>query len=30
MRAGEAPDARDPDKKARADAWLRWKSFLGK
>src|ERR1700736_354106 len=30
MRAGEAPDAKDPDKKARADAWLRWKSLLGK
>jgi carboxymethylenebutenolidase len=30
MRAGEAPDAKDADKKARADAWLRWKSLLGK
>ena len=30
MRAGEAPDAKEPDKKARADAWLRWKSLLGK
>src|ERR1700674_2264810 len=30
MRAGEAPDAKDADKKARTDAWLRWKSLLGK
>src|SRR3982075_738803 len=30
MRAGEAPDARDADKKARADAWVRWKSLLSK
>src|SRR5712675_3354454 len=30
MRAGEAPDATEPDKKARADAWLRWKNLLGK
>jgi carboxymethylenebutenolidase len=30
MRAGEAPDAKDADKKARADAWVRWKSLLGK
>jgi carboxymethylenebutenolidase len=30
MRAGEAPDAKDADKKARADAWARWKSLLGK
>jgi carboxymethylenebutenolidase len=29
MRAGEAPDAKDADKKARADAWVRWKSLLG-
>ena len=28
MRAGEAPDAKEPDKKARADAWVRWKSLL--
>jgi carboxymethylenebutenolidase len=28
MRAGEAPDAKDADKKARADAWVRWKSLL--
>jgi carboxymethylenebutenolidase len=30
MRAGEAPDAKDADKKARADAWGRWKSLLSK
>lgn len=30
MRAGEAPDAKDADKKARADAWVRWKALLGK
>jgi carboxymethylenebutenolidase len=30
MRAGEAPDGKDPDKKARAEAWMRWKSLLGK
>jgi carboxymethylenebutenolidase len=30
MRAGEAPDAKDADKKARADAWARWKSLLSK
>jgi carboxymethylenebutenolidase len=30
MRAGEAPDAKDADKKARAEAWVRWKSLLGK
>ena len=28
MRAGEAPDAKAPDSKARADAWARWKSLL--
>lgn len=28
MRAGEAPDAKDADKKARNDAWVRWKSLL--
>src|SRR6266700_767588 len=27
MRAGEAPDAKEDDKKARADAWIRWKSL---
>src|SRR5216683_5004216 len=30
MRAGEAPDAKDADKKARAEAWVRWKSLLAK
>jgi carboxymethylenebutenolidase len=28
MRAGEAPDATDANKKARDDAWKRWKSLL--
>src|ERR1700730_3460061 len=28
MRAGEAPDAREADRKARADAWKRWKSLM--
>jgi carboxymethylenebutenolidase len=28
MRAGEAPDANEANKKARADAWVRWKSLL--
>jgi carboxymethylenebutenolidase len=30
MRAGEAPDASDPNKKAREEAWARWKSLLAK
>jgi carboxymethylenebutenolidase len=30
MRAGEAPDAKEADKKARAEAWARWKSLLAK
>src|SRR5260370_4212513 len=30
MRAGEAPDAKDADKKARSDAWARWKAVLSK
>jgi carboxymethylenebutenolidase len=30
MRAGEAPDANDANKKARADAWVRWKDLLSK
>jgi carboxymethylenebutenolidase len=30
MRAGEAPDASDANKKARTDAWARWKELLGK
>jgi hypothetical protein len=28
MRAGEAPDASDPNKKARDAAWQRWKTLL--
>jgi carboxymethylenebutenolidase len=30
MRAGEAPDASDTNKRARAEAWARWKSALQK
>ena len=30
MRAGEAPDANDANKKARQQAWIRWKDLLGK
>ena len=30
MRAGEAPDARPADKKARDEAWKRWKELLKK
>jgi carboxymethylenebutenolidase len=30
MRAGEAPDTSDANKKARTDAWARWKSLLSK
>ncbi len=30
MRAGEAPDANDANKKAREEAWERWKSLLAK
>ena len=30
MRSGEAPDAKDADKKACAEAWSRWKSLLSK
>jgi carboxymethylenebutenolidase len=30
MRGGEAPDAKDADKKARAESWARWKSLLRK
>ena len=30
MRAGEAPDASDANRKARTDAWARWKSLLSK
>jgi carboxymethylenebutenolidase len=29
MRAGEAPDASEPNKKARTEAWERWKQLLG-
>src|ERR1700692_3096561 len=28
MRAGEAPDAKEADRKARADAWKRWKGLM--
>jgi carboxymethylenebutenolidase len=28
MRSGEAPDAKDVDKKARAEAWVRWKNLM--
>jgi carboxymethylenebutenolidase len=28
MRQGEAPDAREGDKKAREEAWIRWKDIL--
>jgi carboxymethylenebutenolidase len=28
MRAGEAPDAKEADRKARAEAWKRWKSLM--
>src|SRR5436309_10907891 len=30
MRSGEAPDAKDADKKARVEVWSRWKSLLGR
>lgn len=30
MRAGEAPDAKEADKKARDDSWARWKTLLAK
>jgi carboxymethylenebutenolidase len=30
MRAGEAPDASDANRKARTDAWARWKALLEK
>ena len=30
MRAGEAPDANEPNKKARDEAWQRWKELLKK
>jgi len=30
MRAGEAPDASEPNRKARTEAWARWKTLLAK
>jgi carboxymethylenebutenolidase len=30
MRAGEAPDADEANRKARTDAWARWKNILGR
>ena len=30
MRAGEAPDASEPNKRAREDAWKRWKDLMSK
>jgi len=30
MRSGEAPDAKDADKKAREEAWARWKGVMSK
>jgi len=30
MRAGESPEATEANKKARADAWVRWKDLLAK
>ncbi|MHB8502769.1 MAG: dienelactone hydrolase family protein, partial [Candidatus Acidiferrales bacterium] len=30
MRAGEAPDANDANRKARMEAWARWKNLLAK
>jgi hypothetical protein len=30
MRAGEAPDASEGNRKAREEAWKRWKSLLAK
>jgi hypothetical protein len=29
MRAGEAPDANQANKKARDELWVRWKDFTG-
>ena len=29
MRAGEAPDASEANRKARTEAWTRWKGLLG-
>jgi carboxymethylenebutenolidase len=30
MRAGQAPDASAPNKRARDEAWRRWKSLLAR
>jgi carboxymethylenebutenolidase len=30
MRAGEAPDANEANKKTRDEAWVRWKDLLKK
>jgi hypothetical protein len=30
MREGEMPDANEANKKAREDAWIRWKELLKK
>jgi carboxymethylenebutenolidase len=30
MRSGEAPDAKDADKKAREESWAKWKSVMSK
>jgi carboxymethylenebutenolidase len=30
MRSGEAPDAKEADKKARNEAWQRWISLMAK
>ena len=30
MRAGEAPDAKPANRKARDDAWTRWKALVQK
>jgi carboxymethylenebutenolidase len=30
MRSGESPDAKDADKKARSEAWERWKGLMAK
>jgi carboxymethylenebutenolidase len=30
MRAGEAPDTSEGNRKARTEAWARWKSLLAK
>ena len=30
MRAGEAPDATEANRRARTDAWVRWKQILSR